>query len=665
VRGVALPAAAALAGAFVVAGPVSAASATASVGGTHPAWATSSADRGEVSGAGPVSTTVYLAGRDATGMAAYAAAVSDPSNAAYHHYLTADQFQARYGATTQQVASVESWLRGAGLAITTTDAHTVTASGSAAATEKAYGTKLHSFTVKGKSYRAPVSNAQVPAAVAGAVYTVVGLDDMPVTMAPASLSGQVTTSVAKGVTAAKATASKGSDGALFIGPTPCSAYYGQIKDTADPAFNGKSAQYSICGYVPSQLRGAYGVSATGLTGKGATVAVVDAYGSPTMLADANQYAKNHGDPAFKKGQYTETVTPALWTDEVACGGPDGWAGEETLDVEAVHALATGANVHYYGANSCFDQDFLAVFSGIVDHHSADIVSNSWGGVIYSTTGDEDPAVVAEYEHTFEQAAIEGISFQFSSGDCGAEDPATGCGANDTSTTPQADFPSSDAWATAVGGTSLAIGKNNQTLWNTAWGTDAWIADGNAWDSFGWVYGGGGGTSASFGQPFYQRGVVSSKLATTLPDGTIRTTSRMRVSPDVSMDADPFTGFLIGATQTLPDGTVGYAESDIGGTSLACPLFAALQADAIQAQHGIPVGFANPAIYARYKSPAISDVTASGPGAKAINTLAPWEGSPAIAVSFGDDALLKAGKGYDDATGVGTPSTWYLWSHLIW
>jgi len=666
----ALPTAAALAGAFVVAGPISAASATASVAGTHPVWATAAADRGEVSGSSTVTTTVYLAGQDPAAMTAYAAAVSDPANASYHRYLTPQQFQARYGASAQQISAIEAWLRGAGLSIKSVDAHAITAGGSVSAAEHAFGTKLHSYSVKGTAYRAPVADAQIPASVAGAVLTVTGLDNMPVISRPANLVGQVSTSLVKGVTGskgtpAKAAMTKGADGAVFIGPTPCSAFYGQIKDTVDPLFNGVSGNpYAVCGYVPSQLRSAYGVSGTHQTGRGATIAIVDAFGSPTILADANQYAKNHGDPAFKGAQFTETVTPDQWTNQALCGGTGGWAAEETLDVESAHAMATGANVHYFGANSCFDQDFLSVFANIVDHRSADIVSNSWGGVVFSTTGDEDPALIAEYTHVFQQGAIEGVSFQFSTGDCGAEDPATGCGAAHTSSTPQADFPDSDPWATAVGGTSLAIGRHGEQLWNTAWGTDAWFAAGGVWNSIGWVFGGGGGTSAVFAQPFYQRFAVPAQLATTLPDGTT-VSSRMRVVPDVALDADPETGFLFGMTQPLPDGTVGFAESAIGGTSLACPLFAGLQADAIQAQHGIPVGFANPAIYARNHTPAFSDVRNAGPGISAINTLAPFQGSPAIAVNFGDDRLLTATRGFDDTTGVGTPTALYLLSHLIW
>jgi subtilase family serine protease len=663
----ALPTALALAGAFAIAGPAATASAaTVTVAGSHPDWAAASADRGAVASATTVDTTVYLAGKDPAGLNAFAAEVSDPSSANYQKYLTPAQFTARYGATPAQVASVEAWLRSSGLTVTSVSQHSITARGTAAATEKAYGTKLDEFAVKGQNFRAPTGDARVPSSVGGAVLAVTGLSNMPERVKPASLVGQVTTPSIPGVSGAKATQTKGSDGATFLGPTSCSTYYGQLKDKTDPAFNGKSDNpYAVCGYVPSQLRGAYGVTGTGLTGKGVTVAIVDAYGSPTMQADADQYAVNHGDKPFAKGQYTETVTPAQWTSEAACQGPAGWAGEESLDVESVHSMAPGADVHYYGANSCNDPDFLADFTSIVDTHSADLVSDSWGGVIYSSTGNEDPSVLAEYTQIFEQGAAEGIGFNFSAGDCGAEDPSTACGSNDTSTTPQADFPTSDVFATSVGGTSLAIGKNNNAEWNTVWGTDAWtLSASKTWQSAGWQYGGGGGTSAQFAQPWYQKGVVPTKLAKTLPDG-VTVDSAMRVAPDVSMDADPTTGFLFGMTQPLPNGGTGYAESAIGGTSLACPLFVGLQADAMQSQGGRPIGFANPAIYRAAGTKAYTDVTAGGAGAKAVNLLPAYNGYPAIVFNFGDDGLLKATKGYDDATGVGTPSPAYLWLRARW
>src|SRR3954447_21378160 len=86
--------------------------------GTRPAWATAKADKGATADAAHVTARVYLAGRDAAGLAAYAKAVSDPTSAAYGKYLTAQQTQDRFGATKAQVAAVRAWLTSAGLKVT-------------------------------------------------------------------------------------------------------------------------------------------------------------------------------------------------------------------------------------------------------------------------------------------------------------------------------------------------------------------------------------------------------------------------------------------------------------------------------------------------------------------------------------------------------------------
>jgi subtilase family serine protease len=659
-------AAAALTGSFVTATAASAttgaAAATASVAGTAPTWATRSADRGAVAAGSSVTSTVYLASQDQAGLEAYAAAVSTPGNALYHRYLSTSQFQSRYGTTTAQVTAVESWLRSAGLHAVSADGHSVEVSGTAAQTEAAYGTSLHSYAVKGKTYRAPSSDAKVPSSIAADVLTIDGLSSMSTIMKPSSLVS--TAQVETQITGQKPTMTKSADGAYYVGQTPCSSYYGQAKDTNAPAENGtKDNPYVVCGYVPSQLRSAYGVG--GVNGRGVTVAIIDAYGSGDILSDANMYAVNQGDQAFKSGQFLDTETPSLWTAQSACGGAAGWSPEEHIDVESVHAMAPGATVHYYASNSCNDSDMLAALQQIVDTHSADIVSNSWGEPVFSTTGNLAATVMAEYDQVLMQAAAEGIEMNFSSGDCGAEIPTTGCGTNDTSSQPQTDWPSSSAWATSVGGTSVAIGKHGQAEWNTAWGTDIFLNESTGWTEYGWYFGGGGGTSATVAQPWYQRWVVPNSLATTLPTG-VTTSTKMRVTPDVSMDADPYTGFLVGQTQQLPDGSTGYGESAWGGTSLASPLFAGLQADAMELQGYQPIGFANPAIYARSGSFAYDDVTGNGPGTKAYNDMPTSDGTgTAYAVTFGDTQILAATRGYDDVTGVGTPNPLYLWSHLIW
>jgi subtilase family serine protease len=162
-------------------------------------------------------------------------------------------------------------------------------------------------------------------------------------------------------------------------------------------------------------------------------------------------------------------------------------------------------------------------------------------------------------------------------------------------------------------------------------------------------------------------VVPYGLATHLPDGT---TSRvpMRVVPDVSALGDPSTGFLVGQTTLQPDGTsYAFSLSRIGGTSLSSPTFAGIEADAQQAA-GHPLGFANPAIYARYGTSAFHDVTdyPFGPGVKLAevrnNYTDPYKREGplvtylrTLGIDGEGESALPAVRGYDDSTGVGSPS----------
>jgi subtilase family serine protease len=476
-------------------------------------------------------------------------------------------------------------------------------------------------------------------------------------------------------TSAPAPTSTSTTGPLI--PQPCSDYYNQLRTTTLPPGFGNRLPYAVCGYTPAQLRSAYGVDGvngvdelggssdvgTG-AGAGVTVAVLDAYASPTMLADADTYAAGHGDPAFKPGQYTEHVKPSSWNSQSVCGGTASWAGEESLDVEAVHAMAPRADILYYGANSCQDSDLLAALTDIVTHRLADVITDSWGGPLHSPSGDEPAATVTRYDQIFQLAAVEGITVDFSTGDCGANDPATTCGgaSGEGSSRPQTTFPASDPWVTAVGGTSLAIGQDGEADWQSAWGTRAWALNGagTGWSPLGWVFGGGGGASADFAQPWYQAPVVPLPLSDTLLTGASASSPR-RTVPDVSLDADPFTGMLVGQTQPLPGGTTGYAESSIGGTSLASPLLAGIEADAISAAHGRPLGFVNPALYYLAGTRALTDVTATplGTDRAPAEVFPASDGVSTVLAQLGDDRQLTAATGYDLATGLGSPADCFV------
>ncbi|HET9171515.1 MAG TPA: S8 family serine peptidase, partial [Actinospica sp.] len=313
-------------------------------------------------------------------------------------------------------------------------------------------------------------------------------------------------------------------------------------------------------------------------------------------------------------------------------------------------------------DSCQDSDLLAALSDLITNHLAQVISDSWGGPLHSTSGDEAASTVAEYDHLFQLAAVEGITVNFSSGDCGDNSPATACGGAGglQSSGAQVTFPAADGWVTAVGGTSTAIGAGGELDWATSWGTRAWLLNsaGNAWTPAGWIFGGGGGTSADFAQPWYQAHVVPSSLSGTLLSGAAAASAR-RVVPDISLDADPFTGLLVGATQVLPDGSTGYAEAAIGGTSLASPLLSGLEADSIAERGGLALGFVNPTLYCDGMVGGLDtlrDVTDAPSNApRPLAEVFPaFQGQPAAVAGLGADGDLRAGPGYDDATGLGTP-----------
>lgn len=627
-------------------------SARAAIPGTHPAWATGAAKvSSSAVTSGTVTANVYLAGQNPSGLAAYATAVSTPGNALYGHYLTARLVMARFGPTAAQIHAVENWLTGAGLSVSKVADGVggfVQVHGTVAATAKAFGVTFGTFRgPDGKADRAPEQAASAPASVAADVLTVSGLDTAPHQMKPAD------------------TLPPPPQNYWVAGP--CSTYYGQKIATAEPAAYGTHQPWSNCGYTPSQIRGAYGVSQSGMTGKGQTVAVLDAYASPTMLADANQYATVTGDKPFRPGQYTQDLLGGTngWADTAAneCDA-SGWYGEESLDVESVHGQAPDANVVYVGAVSCTDADLANALALIVNEHLASVVTNSWGEPYDTAT------LTSVYDAIFQAGAAEGIGFFFSSGDSGYESPAEDPGSDQI----QVDYPTSSPWVTSVGGTSLAIGSRNNYEFETSWGTllDPLKSNGNGWQypapgKYPNFYdgSGGGGVSTVYTQPSYQKGVVPGSLATSLPNGT-KSSTPMRVIPDVSALADPSTGFLVGETLFQPDGTtLKFSLSRIGGTSLASPTFAGIEADAQQAV-GHPIGFADPVIYSLYGTPAFNDVTDHpfGPGYLAevrnnytnpftqTGPLITWLRT--LGINGEGAAALPAVKGYDDSTGVGSP-----------
>lgn len=678
---IAIPASFALAAASLAASAAHAGAATpntvTALIGSHPSFATPAADRGQVSTGTQQTTRIYLASQNPQGLLAYARAASTVGGPGYGKYLSASQAQARFGPSAEAIAEIKAWISSVGLKVTSETPQYIAVAGTVGATQQAFGTTIHKYATTAGPVDATTGDIEIPTSLADAILGVSGISgqinhDQPALVKQSSLAKPASRTAARSLAARPASGDR-------VDPE-CSTYYGQNNsaDTDLPAgYNGATAiPYSQCNWIPAQLREAYGVAASGLTGKGATVAIVDAYASSTMPADANQYAQNHGDAPFAPGQYTETVTPANWNSEAECGGPQSWAPEESLDIEMVHGMAPDANVEYVGANSCSDDDLLAAIASVVNTRSADIISNSWGEIMHgiSSTGPDgdtiSPQEITAYEQVFQLAAVEGIGVQFSAGDCGDSSPAsaaTGTNCDPTTTEPQANWPDADPWATSVGGTALytstTAGKYNfESTMGDLLSLPTYDASGTvtAWNPLPgeFYFGGGGGTSQDFTEPWYQYGVVPNALSHTLMTGAHANTAR-RVTPDVAMQGDLVNATAVGISDGLPYGEAGY-----GGTSVASPEWAGMMADADQAL-GHTAGFENPLIYSTSHLGAFNDVTSNPPTAHggthgSLQEVLDLGNGVDILWGMGDDSTLVASQGYDNATGVGSGSARFLY-----
>ena len=572
---------------------------------------------GPVAAGARVNFELYLGLRDTAGAEATLAAVSDPSSSRYGDYLSPSAFRARFARPQSDVQAARRWLSSQGFSIGAVPANhtTIAASGTVAQIERAFQTSLNEYRVGRHVVRAPASAPSVPSSLNGVVRGVLDLADVRHRVGAPRPPG------------------------AFRAGRPCSEYWGQLIARKLPEAYGREQPFTVCGYAPDQIRGAYGLDRivrSGVDGSGVTVAIVDAYASPTIQHDIDRYSVRHDLPHVALRQITRR--PQFGG---TCGRRS-WSQEETLDVDAVHGVAPGAAILYWGAASCFDRHLRDAETDIVEHRRADIITNSFGG-----RDEQDPAShVLAWHDIFLQAGAEGIGTYFSSGDDG--DGIENVGFRTVQ------LPASDPATTAVGGTSLGVDAVDRYIFETGWGTGVSSLVGGAWKPTppgDFLYGGGGGTSRIFAEPPYQQGVVPDRLSGYWGGSN-------RVVPDVAMDGDPSTGLLVGQTQTFPGHVERYGEYRLGGTSLSSPLFAGVMALADDAA-GSSHGFVNPLLYSLAGSPAFRDivdppVTLAAARTDFVNGVNKTDGLSFGLRTMNFTGTISTHPGYDDVTGVGSP-----------
>src|SRR6266487_663387 len=366
--------------------------------------------------------------------------------------------------------------------------------------------------------------------------------------------------------------------------------------------------------TPYDLRVAYSLESLlerGFTGKGQTIVDIVSYGSPTLQQDMDTFDQQFGLPPITINVLSPLGTKPV--DHPSVKDLAGWAGETTLDVQIIHAIAPDAGIVVL--TSPVDEtegtiglpQFLQLEQYAITNHLGNIISQSFGAsevTLNDATGKQE---VQKWDAFFKQATTQqGITFFASSGDNGPTDYANV--QLKLSSTPTTSFPTDDPWVTSVGGTSL----NRE---GTAFQESVWNGSGGA---------SGGGFSIFFSTPSYQM---------TLPTSVQNQLNNRRGVPDVAGDADPSTGLAIYSTT---DG--GWIH--VAGTSASAPLWAAFMAIANQ-MAGHPLGFINPTLYKLAASSAYAqDFHDIIVGNNSISN-SQVQGYPAV-------------PGWDPVTGLGTP-----------
>jgi subtilase family serine protease len=637
-------------------------------------------DLGPAASSKVVGVTVWLREQSSSDAAdKLVAQLYDPKSPKYHRWLAKSATAALLAPTPAQAAVVKKYLTDHAMRVTATDANNrfVKAEGRIADVQKALHVAIHQFSAEGRTFHSNVADPSIDEPAGALVAAVGGLSEHR--MHPHS---KLAVDPDTGAPFAARPLASSPKGGFFSpqcirppqqvtfttdGGLPAASYrgnrYGQENSNTDPG------TLAPCGYQPSELQTAYGLSelyAAGLDGTGETIVIVDAIGSPTILADASLFSQIYGLPDVTKDNFT-----VYYPGGQPPAADPGWAGETTLDVEWAHSVAPNAHIALVIAPTANDSDLQAAVLFAIQNHLGNVISNSYG----EAESDEPAANLEQFNILSRLGAAHGISVNFSSGDNGDHNPS---GITPNLNLPGVSSPADCPWATAVGGTSLALDSSNHILFQTGWGNNETriagveVATGSPPIvpplHLGFVFGSGGGASGFFRKPDFQDEL----------DGDFRQV------PDISYLADPYTGVEIICDGTscfgAPPGS-GAFIGVIGGTSLSSPMFSGLWAIASQSA-GAGLGQAARLLY-RLPHGAIRDVLPVGSrhnvrGAIATTSGVIRESSSELAqplentevfysalyhgsstrwyvLTFGTDTSLTTERGWDNVTGLGTPN----------
>jgi N-acetylneuraminic acid mutarotase len=274
-----------------------------------------------------------------------------------------------------------------------------------------------------------------------------------------------------------------------------------------------AAGVTPAGYGPADLQSAYALPSK-TAGKGATVAIVDAYDDPVAESDLAVYRSTYGLPpcttangCFRKINQNGGSEPPAQNES--------WATEISVDLDMVSAVCPNCRILLVEADDDSSQSLGAAEDEAVAQ-GAKYVSDSWG--------TEESYIQKGQEATWDREYFDhpGVAITAASGDEGY----------------QVSYPAASRDVVAVGGTTLTRDPSSPRGWSET-----------VWD------GTGSGCSAYESKPSWQTDTGCTN----------------RTDNDVAAIADPDTGVAVYDSWGVEGWTV------LGGTSVATPIIASAYA----------------------------------------------------------------------------------------
>jgi len=528
----------------------------------------------------------------------------------FHKFLTPEQYAARFGMDSADLARMKVWLESYGFTnVEPARGGTwINFDGTAGMVQNAFHTAIHNYMVNGEEHFANAGEPELPKALSGVVAGVLGLHNFMPEAHSRSVKPHFTSSVS---------------GNTFLAPDDWATIY-DVKPLYSAGLDGSPVANPSGNYC-----------------SGSPCSIVVVGRSDVLASDLANFRSASGLPA--KPPFI--LVPPNDNDP---GFPSlGDEHESDLDLEWAGAIARNGNILFVTADNNPHNGIEDAIQYAIDNNVAPILSISYGlcEVRKSITD------MTFLEGLYKQANAQGMTIVSSTGDHGAADCDSGSAAVRGLAV---DYPAASPYVTGVGGTEFSVGNLTGTYWsanNNANGGSAlqYIPEGvwNDTAADGALAAGGGGVSIYRLKPSWQTGLGVPS------DG-------YRDVPDIALAASPnIDGLLVcepASTSGVTTCTNGFRNSDsslnvIGGTSAGAPTFAGVLALLVQ-KNGARVGNVNPNLYAlaQISQTAFHDITSGS------NVVPCTIGTPNCTNgSLG----YSAGAGYDQASGLGSIDAYNL------